>query len=139
MEKYLFLRVDPLTKWVEEYIPADTVIENILKGRTRKAGSYTVGLDTLAPTIGPVFMFTDSVDLQTYYRCFIEDKQSGIKSYRVTQNQQWKLAYFDAKSGMLRWKKSVDIGNDMKYTISVDDYCKNNTCIEWDEKDEIRH
>ena len=139
VEKYLFLRVNPISEWVEEYIPADTVIENVLKGRTRKAGSYTVGLDTLAPNIGPVFMFTDSVDLQTYYGCVIEDKQSGIKSYRVTKNEQWKLAYFDAKSGLLRWKKSVNIGNDIQYTISVDDYCKNNSCIEWNEKDEIRH
>ncbi len=130
LEKYLFLRVNSLTKWVEEYIPADTVIGDVLKGRTRKAGSYTVGLDTLAPTIGPVFMFTDSVDFQTYYGCVIEDKQSGIKSYRVTQNQLWKLAYFDGKSGMLRWKKSVDVGNDIQYTISVDDYCKNSICIE---------
>ena len=139
LEKYLFLRVNHQSKWVEEYMPADTVIGDVLKGRTRKAGSYTVGLDTLSPTIGTVFMFTDTVDLQTYFGCVIEDKQSGIKSYRVTENQQWKLAYYDGKSGLLRWKKSSTIENDIHFTISVDDYCKNNSCIEWNENDEIRH
>ncbi|MBK9638736.1 MAG: hypothetical protein IPO63_13330 [Bacteroidetes bacterium] len=133
MEKYLFLRVNPLTSLVEEYLPSDTVILDVLRGKIRKAGSYAVGVDTIAPSVGTVFVFTDTIDLQMYYGCIIEDGQSGIKRYRVTQNQQWKLAYYDGKSGLLRWKKSPQNESYLQFSIEVEDHCKNSTIFEWKE------
>ncbi len=121
------------TNNIEEYLSPDTLIKNVLRARIRKAGSYAVGLDTISPVIEPIYQYTDTIDLQTYYACKISDGQSGIKSYRVTENQQWILASYDAKSGRLQWKKSTSEIQLKSFILEVEDHCKNKTILEWTE------
>jgi Peptidase family M23 len=132
-EKIQLLRLNPKTNNIEEYISPDTLIKELLKARIRKAGFYCVGFDTIAPIIEPIFHYVDTIDLQDYYSCKISDKQSGISKYRVTANQQWILASYDAKSGLLRWKKSRTEFRLKTFNIEVEDYCKNKVMLEWRE------
>lgn len=132
-EKIQLIRVNSKTNNIEEYISPDTLIKDVLLARIRKAGLYTVGLDTIAPVIEPIFHYVDTIDQQSYYSCKIYDKQSGISKYQVLENQQWILASYDAKSGLLRWKKSRAEFRLKTFILEIEDVCKNKTLIEWRE------
>ncbi|MBK7964315.1 MAG: M23 family metallopeptidase [Bacteroidetes bacterium] len=133
LEKIQLIRVNGKTNNIEEYISPDTIVNDVLKARIRKAGLYSVGFDTIAPIVEPIFHYVDTIDQQDYYSCKISDKQSGIKKYRVTENQQWILASYDAKSGLLRWKKSHTEFRLKTFNIEVEDMCKNKVVLEWRE------
>lgn len=132
-EKIQLIRLNNKTYNIEEYISPDTLIKNVLRARIRKAGFYAVGFDTLPPIIEPIFHYADTLDQQSYYSCKISDTQSGISKYRVLENHQWILASFDAKTGLLRWKKSHPEFRLKTFNIEVEDMCKNKAVLEWRE------
>jgi Peptidase family M23 len=62
----------------------------------REFGSYTIGKDTIPPTIKAVSLNSVAV------RFKIKDDMSGIDSYEASINGQWLLMHLDGKSGTLR-------------------------------------
>lgn len=69
--------------------------------QTREFGEFTILTDSVAPSIRPV-----SVNSNTA-RFKISDQLSGIDSYEATLNGEWLLMHYDAKSGSI-WSEKLD-------------------------------
>ncbi|MFM7217391.1 MAG: M23 family metallopeptidase, partial [Bacteroidota bacterium] len=76
--------------------------KEMLSTKVRKFGSYVITLDTVAPTITKEYY---PADLNTSRGGIVQfkvaDALSGIQSMETTIDDQWMLAEFDAKDGML--------------------------------------
>ena len=68
---------------------------------TRTLGKYTLLPDTIPPTIRVVQQNRD------HFRCYIRDKGSGIKDYRLLINDEWVLMNFDPKRNYI-WSEKLD-------------------------------
>ena len=71
-------------------------------GSVRKLGSYSIGIDTVAPKIRPL-NFTPGSDIsgKNEITMFISDDFSGVSDYNITIDDQWALFEWDAKTGRL--------------------------------------
>ncbi|MBL7923720.1 MAG: M23 family metallopeptidase [Bacteroidia bacterium] len=114
----------------EEYILPDSLEAHTLLARFRKGGMYAVTSDTTSPFLLGPFSEVDPVDQTHYSVCTLKDLHSGIKSYRVEINHEWMLAYFDSKSGNLRWKKGHRGTGPQLISIYLADRCGNTAKIE---------
>lgn len=64
-------------------------------------GKYLVTVDTLAPKIFPSFKEGENISTRKALKFIIADDLSGIDSYKVTIDNKWILANFDAKTRSL--------------------------------------
>ena len=76
--------------------------KNSLSTRTKNLGTYTLAIDTIAPTIVPE-NFNDGKWLSKYrfLTLKINDTNSGISNYRATVNGKWILMEYDYKKKTL--------------------------------------
>lgn len=71
-------------------------------GSVRRLGSYSVGIDTLAPVIRPInFIPGSDISAKSEVVMAIGDDFSGVSNYEVTIDDRWALFEWDPKSGRL--------------------------------------
>lgn len=76
-----------------------------LSANPRETGIFFVTLDTVAPTIKPINISDGkSLSGEKTIRFTIEDKVSGIKSYRGEVDGQWILFQYDKKNDLLYYE-----------------------------------
>lgn len=73
--------------------------------KTRSFGKYGLAIDSIAPKINPVNIFSNK-DLSTYntFSVKISDDLSGIKNYRGTIDNQWILMEYEPKKSTLTYR-----------------------------------
>lgn len=77
-----------------------SVEDGVLVGKLHSFGTYTVAIDTVAPSVTP--NFNNGAVLKGDRVSFvIKDKLSGLNDYRVEIDGHWVLAEFDAKNARL--------------------------------------
>ena len=69
--------------------------------RTRDFGKYTLLKDSVPPTINPVRISTSQIRMK------IDDRLSGIKSFRLTVGGKWVLMNYDYKRRLI-WSEKLD-------------------------------
>ena len=93
---------------------------NILTAKTRTLGSYTLFMDTIAPTIKAV-NFTDGkwISNNKTLKIKIEDSHSGISSYRATLNGKFILMEYNYKKDVLTYDFNDDIVTDTQNNLRL--------------------
>ena len=91
-----------------------------LKGFTKYLGTYALVKDSIPPTI-TASNFTDGKWLSNfhYLKVKIEDKGSGISSYRATINGKWILMEYDYKKKMLTYDFNDNIITETENNLKV--------------------
>ncbi|MDX1406956.1 MAG: M23 family metallopeptidase [Saprospiraceae bacterium] len=78
---------------------------DMITTRIRSLGSYTIGIDTIKPTISPVFFKSDMRDEQRMtFRIEVNQAIAGAARglrYRATVDGAWILMEYDAKNDLL--------------------------------------
>lgn len=104
-----------------------------LKAFTKYLGTYALIKDSVSPTIQP-YNFSDGKWLSKYHylKVKIEDKESGISSYRATINGKWILMEYDYKKKMLTYdfNDKVDSDTENNLKVIVTDNVGNSTTFE---------
>ena len=107
--------------------------KNILTAKTRILGSYTLFMDTIAPTIKAV-NFTDGkwISNNKTLKIKIEDSHSGISSYRATLNGRFILMEYNYKKDVLTYDFNDNIVTDTQNNLRliVTDNVGNSTTFE---------
>ena len=107
--------------------------KNILTAKTRILGSYTLFMDTIAPTIKAA-NFTDGkwISNNKTLKIKIEDSHSGISSYRATLNGKFILMEYNYKKDVLTYDLNDNIITDTKNNLRliVTDNVGNSTTFE---------
>jgi len=96
---------------------------NVLTARSKIFGTYTLAMDTIAPTIKPVnFQNKKWLSKYRYLKVKIDDELSGISKYRATVNGKWILMEYDYKTKTLvhDFNDNVvkDTMNDLKIIVT---------------------
>jgi len=96
--------------------------DNTITFSTRDLVSYTILHDTVPPTITPRVANPDNLNFR------IEDKISGVKSFRAEINGQFVLMEFEPKRNLI-WSKKIDtnIPFNGEFTLEVIDNSNNVT------------
>ena len=107
--------------------------KNILTAKTRILGSYTLFMDTIAPSIKAA-NFTDGkwISNNKTLKIKIEDSHSGISSYRATLNGRFILMEYNYKKDVLTYDFNDNIITDTKNNLRliVTDNVGNSTTFE---------
>ena len=75
-----------------------------LRTKVREFGDFCIVADTIQPEIKGVNIYPGKTfNTQTTIKCTINDKQSGIKSYRAELDGKWILMDYDYKRKLLRF------------------------------------
>ncbi len=100
------------SKWKGKYLSA----------KSRLLGDYSVKADTIAPKISPVNISDGkTVNSQGTIKIKISDKETGIKRYRPTLNEEWILMEYDPKIRLLVYHvddKLTKGENDFKLVVT---------------------
>ena len=93
---------------------------NILSASSNIFGTYTLAMDTVAPTIKPV-NFEDKKWLSKYryLTVTIDDELSGISKYRATVNGKWILMEYDYKTKTLTHDFNDNVDKDTKNELKI--------------------
>ncbi len=93
---------------------------NILSAGSKVFGTYTLAMDTVAPTIKPVnFQDKKWLSKYRYLSVKIDDELSGISKYRATVNGQWILMEYDYKTKTLTHDFNDNIVKDTKNELKI--------------------
>ncbi len=95
---------------------------------TKILGDYTLLFDTKKPRIRLInFYNNQTLDKHTKLKVKIKDKESGIKSYRATIDNEWVLMEYNHKKGILTYDFNDKklIGNKHTFKIIVSDQVGN--------------
>lgn len=93
---------------------------NILSAGSKTFGTYTLAMDTVAPTIKPVnFQDKKWLSKYRYLKVKIDDDLSGISKYRATVNGKWILMEYDYKTNMLVHDFNDNIVKDTKNELKI--------------------
>ena len=107
------------------YYKKPSYVSTKRKGKTLSAGSkvlgtYTIAMDTVAPTITPVnFKDKKWLSKYRYLKVKIDDDLSGISKYRATVNGKWILMEYDYKTKMLVHDFNDNIVKDTKNDLKI--------------------
>jgi hypothetical protein len=95
--------------------------ENTLTAFTKTLGTYTIGIDHDKPTIKPInFHEGQWLSKYRYLTLKIDDKTSGVNSYRATINGKWILMEYDYKNNTLTHDFNDNVvKNETKYNLKV--------------------
>ncbi len=92
----------------------------ILSAGSKTFGTYTIAMDTVAPTIKPInFQDKKWLSKYRYLKVKIEDKLSGISKYRATVNGKWILMEYDYKTKTLTHDFNDHIVKDTKNELKI--------------------
>lgn len=106
---------------------------NTLSAKVRQLGNYKVAIDTIAPTVQPVnFADKQWISNNKTLEIKIEDKQTGIKSYRATVNGKWILMEYEYKKNLLTYhfEDGVLTDSENNLVLIVTDNVGNSTKFE---------
>lgn len=93
---------------------------NILSAGSKVFGTYTLAMDTVAPTIVPVnFQDKKWLSKYRYLKLKIDDDLSGISKYRATVNGKWILMEYDYKTNTLVHDFNDNIVKDTKNELKI--------------------
>ena len=93
---------------------------NILSAGSKTFGTYTLAMDTIAPTIKPVnFQNKKWLSKYRYLKVKIDDELSGISKYRATVNGKWILMEYDYKTNMLVHDFNDNVVKDTKNDLKI--------------------
>ncbi|MFC0604836.1 M23 family metallopeptidase [Winogradskyella pulchriflava] len=93
---------------------------NILSAGSKTFGTYTLVMDTVAPTITPInFKDKKWLSKYRYLKVKIDDELSGISKYRATVNGEWILMEYDYKTKMLVHDFNDNIVKDTKNELKI--------------------
>jgi len=105
------------TSWVNDYLQTET----------KDFGLFYVLVDTIPPTVKPVYSYTNK-DLSKYdlMRFTISDNLSGVEKYEGFIDDEWVIMEYDGKKAQLRhyFEKDLPKG-EHTFTIKVTDACNN--------------
>lgn len=88
--------------------------------RTRMFGDYKLVADTIPPEITPVnFAHGRWISNNKTLEIKIEDKLSGIKSYRATLNGEWILMEYEYKKNLLTFDFADNKITDAEYNLKL--------------------
>ncbi len=88
--------------------------------RTRTLGTYTLGIDTIAPTIQPKnFRPKDWLSNYSYLSLTIADDLSGVKTYNGYLNGEWILFEYEPKTRTLTYNFDDKITNKTQCDLKV--------------------
>jgi murein DD-endopeptidase MepM/ murein hydrolase activator NlpD len=88
--------------------------------RTRDLGTYTLAVDTVAPTIKPRnFRAKKWLSNYRYLSLKVEDDLSGVDTYRGTLNGKWVLFEYDPKTSTLKYNFDDKEFPETKYTLQL--------------------
>jgi hypothetical protein len=93
---------------------------NTLSASSKIFGTFTLAMDTVAPTIKPVnFQNKKWLSKYRYLKVKIDDDLSGISKYRASVNGKWILMEYDYKTDMLIHDFNDNIVNDTKNELKI--------------------
>ena len=89
-----------------------TIRDNHFVAKVKKTGTYTIGQDTIPPTIKPSQLY-DKRWLSNFktLRFKIDDRETGIQSYQATIDGKWALFEYEPK------KKEITFNFDEYFTF----------------------
>lgn len=98
-----------------------------INANIRNLGYYTLMVDTILPSIEPKpFAKNKSGSWPSTYRVVIDDKETGIKSYRATLNDKWVLMEYDAKKDLIFYEVDDKLkSGENKFHLEVVDNVNN--------------
>jgi len=92
----------------------------VLSASSKTFGTYTLAMDTVAPTIKPTnFQDKKWLSKYRYLKVKIEDDLSGISKYRATVNGKWILMEYDYKTKTLTHDFNDNIVKDTKNELKI--------------------
>ena len=93
---------------------------NILSAGSKTLGTYTLAMDTIAPTIKPInFQNKKWLSKYRYLKVQIDDELSGISKYRATVNGKWILMEYDYKTKTLVHDFNDNVVRDTKNELKI--------------------
>jgi hypothetical protein len=93
---------------------------DILSAGSKTFGTYTLAMDTVAPTIKAInFQDKKWLSKYRYLKVKIDDELSGISKYRATVNGKWILMEYDYKTNMLVHDFNDNIVMDTKNELKI--------------------
>ncbi|MBC8266108.1 MAG: M23 family metallopeptidase [Flavobacteriales bacterium] len=101
----------------------------MLSAKVREFGDFCIVADTINPTIKGVNIYPGKkLNTQKTIKCTIEDKESGIKTYRAEIDGKWILMEYDYKRKLLTYKiqKKLEKGKHI-FKLEVIDKLNNTT------------
>ena len=104
--------------------------DGFVHSRIRELGTFAVLADTIAPSVTPVLLNQWGQRGEVVFK--VEDKETGIKSYRGTIDGEYALFYLDIMPKKIRYKvdsKRIQRGKQHKVELVVEDNAKNRTFI----------
>jgi len=93
---------------------------NILSGKSKSLGKFTLAIDTIAPTITATnFTHKKWLSKYRYLKLKINDEDSGISKYRATVNGKWILMEYDHKTKTLTHDFNDNVVTDITNNLKV--------------------
>jgi hypothetical protein len=93
---------------------------DIISAGSKTFGTYTLVMDTVAPTIKPVnFQDKKWLSKYRYLTVTIDDELSGISKYRATVNGKWILMEYDYKTKTLTHDFNDNIVKDTQNELKI--------------------
>ena len=97
---------------------------DVISVKSREFGNFCIIADTIPPIIKGVNIFPGKIiKTQNTIKCTIEDKASGIKSYRGEINGKWILMEYDYKRKLLVYEldRSLTKNQNHEFTLKATD------------------
>ena len=92
----------------------------VLSAGSKIFGTYTLAMDTVAPSIKPLnFQDKKWLSKYRYLKVKIEDELSGISKYRATVNGKWILMEYDYKTNTLVHDFNDNVIKDTKNELKI--------------------
>ena len=104
-----------------------------ITARTREFGNFGVFTDTVAPSIKPVnFSDKKNITNNKTLRLSVQDKETGIKEYKATNNNRFALMEYDYKTNSLvhDFEDNISVVGENKLKVYVEDNVGNSTVYE---------
>ena len=102
---------------------------SMLSAKVREFGNFCIVADTINPIVKGVNIYLGKkFNTQSTIKCTIEDKESGIKTYRAEIDGKWILMEYDYKRKLLTYEIQKELGKGKHiFKLEVSDKLDNTT------------
>jgi hypothetical protein len=106
-----------------------------LTAKTNRFGKFFILIDTIAPTIKPLVMYSDMTG-KKYMEFKITDNLAGVSTYNIYINGKWVLGEYEPKKLSLRYyfDNRLPKAESYKLKVVVSDNVKNEAIYEYEFK-----
>ncbi len=106
-----------------------------LTAKTNRFGKFFILIDTVAPTIKPIVMYSDMTG-KKYMEFKITDNLAGVSTYNIYINGKWVLGEYEPKKSSLRYHfdNRLPKAETYKLKVVVSDNVKNEAVYEYEFK-----